>query len=90
LPRWHVNALARPQACASRAIINSSASWTTEANAIVAPVHAKAMPVILMTLEEADHWLNAETPAAALVLQRPLLDDALRILAKGEQRGRPQ
>ena len=34
---------------------------TTEANAIVAPVHAKAMPVILTTPDEVDTWLEAET-----------------------------
>jgi putative SOS response-associated peptidase YedK len=42
---------------------------TTEANAIVAPIHAKAMPVILTSPVEADLWLNAEAAAAALVLQ---------------------
>jgi len=55
---------------------------TTEANAIVAPVHAKAMPVILTTSEEVDRWLEANT-AEALALQRALADDALRIVAKG-------
>jgi putative SOS response-associated peptidase YedK len=34
---------------------------TTEANAIVAPIHQKAMPVILTTREEADLWLSADT-----------------------------
>ncbi len=57
---------------------------TTEANAIVAPVHPKAMPVILTTSEEIDRWLEAE-PAEALALQRPPPDDALRIVAKGEK-----
>jgi putative SOS response-associated peptidase YedK len=32
---------------------------TTEPNAIVAPVHAKAMPVILTTKEECDVWMRA-------------------------------
>ncbi len=57
---------------------------TTEANAVVAPIHPKAMPVILTTPEEADHWLESDTPAA-LTLQRPLPDDALHIVAKGEK-----
>ena len=57
---------------------------TTEANAVVAPIHPKAMPVILTTSDEADRWLEAET-ADALALQRSLPDDALRIVAKGEK-----
>jgi putative SOS response-associated peptidase YedK len=60
---------------------------TTEANAIVAPVHAKAMPVILTTPAEVDQWLEAET-SEALALQRPLPDEALRIVAKGEREDR--
>jgi putative SOS response-associated peptidase YedK len=57
---------------------------TTEPNAVVRPIHAKAMPVILRTAEEIDVWLTA--PAAeALKLQRPLPDDALRIVARGEK-----
>jgi putative SOS response-associated peptidase YedK len=60
---------------------------TTEANAIVAPVHPKAMPVILTTPAEVDLWLEAET-GEALALQRPLSDDALRIVAKGEREDR--
>jgi putative SOS response-associated peptidase YedK len=61
---------------------------TTEANAVVAPIHPKAMPVILTSPEEADRWLEAET-ADALALQRPLPDDALRIVAKGEKEDAP-
>ena len=57
---------------------------TTEANAVVAPIHPKAMPVILTTVEECDRWLNA-TPAEAMALQRPLADDALKIVAQGER-----
>jgi putative SOS response-associated peptidase YedK len=44
---------------------------TTEANAIVVPIHPKAMPVILTTTEEFDLWLEGET-TLALRLQRPL------------------
>ncbi len=57
---------------------------TTDANAIVAPIHPKAMPVILTSAAEVDLWLAAET-LDALALQRPLPDDALRIVAQGER-----
>jgi putative SOS response-associated peptidase YedK len=35
---------------------------TTEPNAIVAPIHAKAMPVILTTQEEIDGWMKVPAP----------------------------
>jgi len=57
---------------------------TTDANAIVAPIHPKAMPVILTAPAEVDRWLGAETPDA-LALQVPLPVEALRIVAKGER-----
>jgi putative SOS response-associated peptidase YedK len=57
---------------------------TTAANAVVAPIHPKAMPVILTTPAEIDLWLEGDT-AAALGLQRPLPDEALAIVAKGEK-----
>jgi putative SOS response-associated peptidase YedK len=60
---------------------------TTEANATVVPIHPKAMPVILTTSDEFDRWLEGDT-LDALNLQRPLPDDTLRIVAKGEKRGR--
>jgi putative SOS response-associated peptidase YedK len=55
---------------------------TTEPNALVGSIHPKAMPVILTTSEEVETWLTAPTPEA-LRLQRPLPDDALRIVARG-------
>ena len=61
---------------------------TTEANGLIAPIHPKAMPVILMTGAEVEQWLEAETPEA-LALQRPVADDVLRIVAKGERSDEP-
>jgi putative SOS response-associated peptidase YedK len=61
---------------------------TTDANAAVGSIHPKAMPVILRTSDEIEQWLTA--PAAeALELQRPLPDDALRVVAWGEKLGAP-
>lgn len=57
---------------------------TTEANVIVAPIHPKAMPVILTSPGEVDLWLEGQMPEA-LKLQRPLSDAALKIVAKGEK-----
>ncbi len=57
---------------------------TTAANALVAPIHPKAMPVILTTPAEADLWLEGET-VDALALQGPLPDESLAIVAKGEK-----
>jgi putative SOS response-associated peptidase YedK len=57
---------------------------TTEPNAEVAPIHPKAMPVILTTPEEIEIWMTAPKDEA-LKLQRPLSDGALRIVARGEK-----
>jgi putative SOS response-associated peptidase YedK len=57
---------------------------TTEPNAVVAPIHPKAMPVILMNAEEIETWLTAPAPEA-MKLQRPLADHALQIVARGEK-----
>lgn len=55
---------------------------TCPPNAEVAPVHPKAMPLILTTPEECRRWLTA--PAAeALRLQLPLPDGMLQIVAEG-------
>lgn len=47
---------------------------TTDPNAIVAPVHPKAMPVILWRAGDCLAWLDGDDPAA---LQRPLPDGEL-------------
>jgi putative SOS response-associated peptidase YedK len=57
---------------------------TTEPNALVKQYHPKAMPVILRTRDEIDTWLDAPTPDA-LQVQRPLPDDALMIVARGQK-----
>jgi putative SOS response-associated peptidase YedK len=61
---------------------------TTEANAVIAPIHPKAMPVILTRPDEFDRWLEADI-LDALALQRPLPNDALSVVAKGEKEDPP-
>lgn len=59
---------------------------TTEANAVVRPVHSRAMPVIL-TGEACDAWLEADAPDA-LGLQRPFPAERLAIVASGSRSDR--
>ena len=57
---------------------------TTAPNSLVAPVHAKAMPVIL-TPDQWETWLSAPAKEA-LKLQQPAPDGLLRIAATGERK----
>ena len=51
---------------------------TTEPNDVVAPIHAKAMPVISASELEIETWLTAP-PEEALKLQRSLPGDTLAV-----------
>ena len=51
---------------------------TTEPNAVVKPIHPKAMPVILTQPEECREWMEGGTES--LRLQRPLGDEGLRLV----------
>jgi putative SOS response-associated peptidase YedK len=58
--------------------IDLFAFLTTEPNGLVAPIHQKAMPVILTTRDEVETWLSAPWEQAK-DLQRPLPDGLLKI-----------
>ncbi len=61
----------------------------TEHRCPFATLTPKAMPVILTTEGEVEPWLTAPI-CEALALQRPILDGALRIVARGLKKLTPR
>jgi len=57
---------------------------TTEPNSVVAPVHPKAMPVLLLTEADRETWLTGSMEDA-LALQRSAPFDTLRVVAIGKK-----
>ena len=57
---------------------------TTEANDLVRPVHAKAMPVILRTDADREQWLSAPADQIEAIQARVLPAEALQIVADDE------
>ncbi|MGE0830916.1 MAG: SOS response-associated peptidase [Hyphomonadaceae bacterium] len=57
---------------------------TTDANELVHPVHAKAMPVILRSEAEQAEWLSAPAASIAEIQARALPADALEIVSDDE------
>jgi putative SOS response-associated peptidase YedK len=57
---------------------------TTAPNKVVKPVHAKAMPVLLLTDADIETWLTAPTEEA-LKLQKPAPDEAVLVLPEEEK-----
>jgi putative SOS response-associated peptidase YedK len=55
---------------------------TTEPNAEVAPMHEKAMPVLLLDCESRETWMEGSVEGA-LALQGPAPDGTLKIVAAG-------
>ena len=57
---------------------------TTEANDLVRPIHAKAMPVILTNQFACKEWLNAQPDQIEAIQTRVLPTDALEIISDEE------
>ena len=57
---------------------------TTEANDLVRPVHAKAMPVVLPSASACDEWMNAPPDQIEAIQARVLPTEALEIVGDDE------
>lgn len=57
---------------------------TTEANDLVRPVHAKAMPVVLRSESDREEWLSAPPDQIEAIQARVLPIDALQIVSDDE------
>jgi len=57
---------------------------TTTPNSVVAPIHEKAMPVLLLDEAQREAWLTG-TMDEALKLQRPAPNDAITVVMTGEK-----
>ncbi|MBK8544967.1 MAG: SOS response-associated peptidase family protein [Caulobacteraceae bacterium] len=57
---------------------------TTDANELVRPVHAKAMPVVLRSDVEREEWLNAPADQVEEIQTRVLPTEALEIVTDAE------
>ena len=63
---------------------------TTHANAEVKPIHPKAMPLILQTVDEIEFWLRA-TPAECIAFQeKGMPDGLLTIVNRGAKLDHPE
>ena len=56
----------------------------TDANAAVAPIYPKAMPVFMLDEAARETWLSGSVDAA-LALQRSAPEDAVQIVATGQK-----
>lgn len=57
---------------------------TTEANEVVRPIHAQAMPLLLTNGDEYKQWLSAPASEIRDIQQRPVPPEALALLEENE------